>query len=159
VLLIRPYRGTDAPAVRGFVVGLQEFERRIDPRLRPGDAMATEYLRDMLARCVEHAGMLLVAEVDSIPVGFATVLTRVPFESLDDPPGEFALVSDLFVDDRFRRQGVGVALLAEAERLALSAGAQELRINALAGNPVAAGLYERAGFSPYLHTMAKRLSP
>jgi ribosomal protein S18 acetylase RimI-like enzyme len=120
--------------------------------------MAAEYFAHMLARCKEFRGTILVEELDEEVAGFVTVLTKVPFDSLDDPPGDYALIADLFVDDRFRRRGVGAQLLREAERLAVSAGAQEIRVGVLDGNHSAARLYRRAGFSPYLQTMSKRLA-
>ena len=39
-LAIRKYQPEDTAGVRRYVVELQEFERRIDPRLRPGEEMA-----------------------------------------------------------------------------------------------------------------------
>src|SRR3712207_7848522 len=45
------------------------------------------------------AGTILVAECESAVAGFAAILTRVPFEELDDPPGEHAIVSDLVARD------------------------------------------------------------
>jgi len=155
--MIREYRQDDAAAVRGCIVELQEFERRIDDRLRPGDSMAAGYLAQILDRCREHAGTILVAECSGAIAGFAAILTRVPFESLDDPPGEYAIVTDLVVREAFRRRGLGAALLREAERCAIAAGAAELRIGVLSANQSAARLYRSAGFAPYSETLAKRL--
>ncbi|MGH7554464.1 MAG: GNAT family N-acetyltransferase [Longimicrobiales bacterium] len=154
---IREYGVGDASAVVACVVELQEFERGIDDRLRPGEAIAAEYLEHMLRWCGECAGTVLVAECESQVAGFATILTRVPYVALDDPPGEYALVSDLVVRAGFRRRGLGEALLREAERYARTAGAAELRIGVLSGNVGARALYDRVGFTPYLETLAKRL--
>jgi GNAT superfamily N-acetyltransferase len=159
VSTIRAYHDGDAAGVRACIVDLQEFERQIDERLRPGEAIAADYLDQMIDRCRECAGTILVLECDGMIVGFATVLTRVPFEELDDPPGEYALVSDLAVRTPFRGRGFGAALLAEAERRARTAGAAELRIAALSSNPVAGRLYRRSGFEPYLEVLSKRLRP
>jgi GNAT superfamily N-acetyltransferase len=155
--MIRVYREDDAPVLRDCVVELQEFERQIDDRLRPGRSIAAEYLEHMLRRCRECAGTILVAECGGAVVGFATVLARVPFTELDDPPGEYALVTDLVVRAGFRRRGIGEALLREAERWAAAAGAAELRVGVLSANRSAGRLYRRAGFKPYLEIVAKRL--
>ena len=154
---IREYRERDASAVTACIVELQEFERRIDERLRPGESMAADYLGELLRRCGECNGKILVAECDGRVAGFIVVLTRVAFEALDDPPGHYALVSDLVVRDGVRRRGIGRALLQEAERCARAAGATELRIGVLSANRAARRLYRRAGFAPYLETLAKRL--
>jgi GNAT superfamily N-acetyltransferase len=155
--MIREFRADDAAAIRGCIVELQDFERQIDDRLRPGEAMASEYLRHILGRCREHAGTILVAEHGGAIVGFAAILARVPFESLDDPPGEYALVSDLAVLEVFRGRGIGTGLLSEAEQYATAAGATELRISVLSANETAVQLYRRAGFIPYSETLAKRI--
>src|SRR3712207_6192212 len=155
--LIREYREDDLAAVRACIVELQDFERRIDDRLRPGGSMAADYLDRILGRCRDCAGAILVAECDSTVVGFASILTRVPFEELDDPPGEYAIVTNLVVRDGFRGRGFGAALLAAAERYARTAGATELRIAVLSANRGAATLYRRVGFVAYSEVLTKRL--
>lgn len=156
--MIRQYGVGDAPAVRACIAELQERERRIDARLRPGAVMAAAHLDAMLDNCRRYAGMILVAEEEGAVVGFATVLTHVPYAGLDDPPGDYAIVSDLAVLAPFRRRGIGRALLAESERRAVAAGAPELRIAVLAGNDEAHTLYRSAGFAPYLETLSKPLT-
>lgn len=155
--VIREYREEEVLAIRACVVELQDFERRIDDRLRPGASMAADYLRRMIGRCRDCAGTILVAESDGTVAGFAMILTRVPFEELDDPPGEYAIVADLVVREGFRRRGLGAALLVEAERYARAAGASELRIAVLSANRGAAELYRRVGFAPYSEVLTKRL--
>ena len=155
--VIREYRDADAPAVRRCIVELQDHERRIDGRLRPGEAMCVQYLDDMLRKCNELAGAILVAECDGEVAGFVTILARVPFEELDDPPGDRAIVSDLAVLARFRRRGLGAALLREADRYAREAGATEIRIGVMSENRGAAQLYRQEGFAPYLEILSKRL--
>jgi GNAT superfamily N-acetyltransferase len=154
---IRRYEETDEAGCRACVAELQEAERKIDARLRPGEAMADEYLRVMHARCREWDGSILVAEVDRQVVGLTQVLARVPFESLDEPPGERAIVAELVVLEGYRGRGLGAALLSEAERYAREAGASELRISVLAENSTARALYAKAGFAPYLETLVKPL--
>ncbi len=154
--LIKEYRDSDAPAVRACIVALQDHERQIDPRLRPGASMAAEYLAQMLTRCRDFAGRILIVECTGLVVGFVTVLARVPFHELDEPPGEFALISDLVVLEPFRRRGFGGALLAAAERYARELGASELRIGVLSGNHTARRLYCVVGFDGYLEVLTKR---
>jgi ribosomal protein S18 acetylase RimI-like enzyme len=154
--VIREHCEDDLAAMRACIVELQEFERRIDDRLRPGESMAGDYLAHMIGRCRECEGTILVADCEGSVAGFATVLAHVPFEELDDPPGNYALVTDLVVRDGFRRRGLASALLAEAERYARAAGATELRIGVLSGNRAAAELYRSRGFTPYLQILTKR---
>lgn len=156
-LTIRPYKQDDADACRCCVVELQDAERRIDSRLRDGEAMVDDYLRQMHERCRHHAGIILVAEQAGAIVGLTMVLTHVPFESLDEPPGAFALVAELVVRSGFRGRGIGRELLQAAERHARESGATELRIGVLSKNHPARQLYLDEGFEPYSETLAKPL--
>ena len=154
--MIRPYRPDDASAVRRCVTELQEHERVLDPRLRPGQAVADDYCEQLHARCREVEGRLFVAEQDGIVVGFVCVLAREPFTDLDDPPGTYALVTDLIVLPPWRGRGIGRRLLESAEAFARNAGASEFRIGVLSGNLSARRLYLAAGFQPHLEIFAKR---
>jgi GNAT superfamily N-acetyltransferase len=157
VTVIRPYEPDDEAACRACVVELQDAERGFDQRLRPGEAMAEEYLAQMHVHCRDHAGAIFVAERLGEIIGLVMVLARVPFEALDEPPGTYALVAELVVRDGFRRQGTARVLLDTAERYARDAGAAELRIIVLSHNTPARTLYFREGFAPYKETLTKSL--
>jgi GNAT superfamily N-acetyltransferase len=153
--LIRAYRAGDGPSLRDCIAELQDSERAIDGRLRPGRAIASDYFDAMLEDCHRYAGQVFVLEVERAVVGFTTVFARVPFERLDEPPGDYALVAELLVRRAYRRRGYARALLAHAERYAAAQGAVELRIGVLSGNGAARTLYLRFGFTPYLETLSK----
>ena len=154
---IRPYRSEDAAGCRACVVELQDAERQVDPRLRPGAAIADAYLDQIHKYRRDYAGDLFVVECDGEIAGLVNVLTRVPFEAIDEPPGNYAIVAELVVLERFRRRGIARALLDVAEQRARSAGASELQIAVLSRNAVARDLYLREGFVPYKETLSKRL--
>lgn len=157
-IVVRPYSPADARAIEALIVEMQEFERAIDPRLLPGREMAAEYRVDMELRCRTHAGAIFVAEASEAVVGFVAVQARVPTIELDQPPGHYALISDLSVAALHRSQGIGRQLLLAAEAFAEESCADELRIAVLAGNDPAIHLYGSVGFEPYLHLLAKPLS-
>jgi ribosomal protein S18 acetylase RimI-like enzyme len=155
--VVREYCASDAQAVKACIVELQDYERTIDPRLRPGASMAAEYLAQTLDRCRDFTGRVFILDCDGAVAGFITVLARMPFHELDDPPGEFALISDLVVREPFRRRGYGRALLDAAERFARHSGASELRLGVLSANRTALEVYRRAGFESHSHVLSKRL--
>ncbi|HUP36286.1 MAG TPA: GNAT family N-acetyltransferase [Candidatus Limnocylindria bacterium] len=103
-------------------------------------------------------GRVLVAEIDHRVVGFIALLARVVPEEPDEDQTPYAYISDLVVLPRYRRRGVGRALLERAEALARSSGARVLRVGVLAKNESAARLYRVAGFSDYQLQLAKRLT-
>ena len=154
---IRTLEPRDLSALHGLVAELQDFERGLDGRLRPGSEIAEEYTTAMQKLCVEHDGAILVAVVNGELAGFATVRARVPFQHLDDPPGTYALLADLVVSERHRGLGIGRGLVEAAKAYAIEHGASELRVGVLAGNTVARNLYVSSGFTPYLELLSKRL--
>ena len=156
-LHIREADARDEPKLEECLTALQNYERTLEPRLRPGAEIAEEYWRRLRAKCAEQDGATFVAEAEGEIAGYVTVLARVPYEKLDDPPGEYAYVSDLYVHPRFRGRGCARALLARAEQHARGHGAREIRIGALAANTPARELYRSAGFVLQLETLGKSL--
>ena len=145
--VIREYEpDRDAQSLRTCIVELQEFERRIDPSLPPGAAMVEGYTSYLFDRCQAHAGKVYVVEADRLVVGFVCVWSNVAPSEPDEPQTSYAYVSDLVVLPRFRRHGLGRALLLEAENYARAQGATVIRIGVLAANAVARALYKSAGF-------------
>lgn len=156
--VIRPFEPRDAGALRQCVISLQEYERVIDTRLRPGEMMADEYCDYLHMRCRDARGIILVAEHDAEVAGFVCVLAEEKFTALDDPPGTYALVTDLAVLDQFRRRGIGRLLLDAADAYAREARAAELRIAVLSRNAAARAFYLSKAFEPYLEVLSKPLS-
>lgn len=154
--IIREYRPADAAAVRRCVVALQDFERTLDPRLRDGETIADAYCEQIHTRCRDAVGRVFVAELAGVVVGFIAVLAHEAFTELDDPPGTYALVTDLIVLSPYQNQGIGRQLLERAEAFARAAGASELRIGVLAQNVAARRLYLAASFVPQLEILVKR---
>ena len=144
--------------LRVCVVELQDFERRIDPRIPPGAAIADAYIADMFKRCEECGGRILVAEVDGDVAGYATILPKVRSEQLKAGDLEYGLISDLIVLERYRGLGLGQKLLAAAEQYAKACKVRYLRIGVLAGNQVAESLYASSGFSPLYTELEKTIT-
>lgn len=157
--LTREYDGArHAAGVRECLIELQDFERKIDPRMPPGVDIADAYIDDMLDRCGQCGGRVLIAEVDDVVAGYATILPRVKSEQIEDGNLEYGLISDLVVKEAYRGHGLGRRLLDAAEQYARSCRVKYLRIGVLHGNLVAEGLYESAGFAPLYIELEKGLT-
>jgi len=157
--MIREYQpGQDTPSLRDCIVELQEFERRIEPALSAGTTMADAYLAYLLERCSEYRGKVFVAEVDRRVVGFVCVWARVQPTEPDEPPAEYAYISDLVVLPSFRQHGLGRALLERAEGYAREQKAMRIRIEVLAQNLIARRLYLDLGFRERRIELSKDLS-
>jgi ribosomal protein S18 acetylase RimI-like enzyme len=114
---------------------LQELCRRFKDRV-PSDEEAVAFL----ARNDIH---VWVAEVDGELAGFAYayVLLRIDGDTS-------VFLYELGVDDRFRRQGLGRALVDEARRVAETAGAAKMWVDTSYDNEPARRTYAAAGGHP-----------
>jgi len=155
---IRRFRPEDAAEVTGCIVQLQNYERLIDERVLPGEAVEAWYLDHLLKVSAEQDGTLFVAEVDGRVVGFAAVQRQVTNDDVDESEYDFALISDLGVNESHRGQGIGRALIAACEAFARGRDVRWLRIAVLGRNGLARGLYERCGFEDRQVVLEKTLA-
>jgi GNAT superfamily N-acetyltransferase len=83
-----------------------------------------------------------VAELDGKPLGFLDLFV--------DPDvahgGNIGLIGNLVVDEHYRRQGLGTALVREAIRYSREQGLVELHLWADFDNEAAIALYAKLGF-------------
>ncbi len=103
------------------------------------------------SRGIEHP---ILAELDGKVVGFAS-LRLLDYLGEDAP---YAEISELFVLERYRRRGVGRALMAELEVRARSAGASSLTVLTAADNESAVALYRAMSFQAYSVGLQKWLT-
>ena len=113
------------------LAGLQALEARSFA----SDRMSRRSLRRLIGR---DTACLRVATSAGRLVGYYLVLFR--HNSL------VARLYSIAVDRRFRGDGVGHRLLADAERAASRRGRRTLRLEVRTGNRAAIGLYERHAF-------------
>jgi len=157
-VLIREFDETlHRKGVEACLVELQDFERLLDPRMPPGADIVEFYIPQMLLRCTQCEGIVLVAEFNDAIAGYATVLAKVRSEEIEDGDLEYGLVSDLVVAKNHRQQGVGKKPLQAAETYARSKDVKWLRIGVLAANYVAGNLYESLGFEVLYIEREKKL--
>lgn len=135
---IRDVRQEDAGAIARLIT---EFT---------GMETTPEDVRGRLERSqgVEHP---ILAEIDGETAGFAS-LRLVHYLGEDAP---YAEISELFVTQRFRRQGVGRALLAALEVRARAAGATSMAVLTADDNQAALATYRAAGMEQFAVALQK----
>lgn len=148
---------TDATQLRACMIELQDFERELDSRMPSGEEIADDYIVEMLQRCRQCDGEVLVADADGEIAGYVTILNRVQSDDLDDGDIEFGLVADLVVRKAFRGRGLGRELMAAAEASARQNDVRWLRISVMAANRGARQMYESMGFSEIYVELEKDL--
>ncbi len=157
-VVIRPATEADRPVLERFMVALQEFERAIEPNRRPGLEMAAAHMADLLARVAAHpaAGVRLAVDPEG-PVAF--ILWHIEEAgALVLPENRIcARITDLYVEERARRRGVGRRLLAAAEAHLQGHGVRRVEIGSVAANHAAIAAYEKAGYTRCLVELGKSL--
>ena len=113
--------------------------------LRQSDAVAAALYPGSFRRAIDPAALaapgirLLVARIDGRAAGCCALFDR------GDGTAE---VKRMIVGDAFRRRGVGMALIAGAEREAIRLGIGTLLLEVGTRNEEAHAMYRRAGFLP-----------
>ncbi len=95
----------------------------------------------------------ILAEIDNRVVGFAAVRI-VPTVFYTNPHAE---LTELFVEEAYRRKGVGQALITHAEQLAREGGASELIVLTGLDNEASQALYRGMGFEDLDQALIKAL--
>lgn len=134
-LSIHPATRDDVPALLSLIRGLAAFERK------PNAVVATEQdlLRDAFGSHPKFRA--LVANWKGEPAGYASF-----FHFYSTYQGGSALfLEDLFVLERFRGNGIGMALLSAVAKLASDEGCFGLRWEVLDWNRPAIEFYEKLG--------------
>src|SRR4029078_2614746 len=122
-----------------------DFHRGLESSWPEGTAIVDDYLRYLDDECAAHDGVVMLAESSGAVVGFVCVVASTRGDAPDDP-APFAWIHDVFVKAEYRRQGIALHLLAEAEAFARARGARQVRLGVLARNEGAQTFYRRQGF-------------
>jgi GNAT superfamily N-acetyltransferase len=135
MLRIRHATREDVPALLALIRGLARYEKR------PHAVVTTEreLSRDLFGPQPKFRA--LIAEWDNEPAGYASF-----FHFYSTYRGRSALfLEDLFVLEKFRGKGIGMALLTAVARLAIEEDCFGLRWEVLDWNRQAIEFYEKLG--------------
>lgn len=111
----------------------------------------------VLSLIAEEKVGLFVAQAENELAGLICVLVR---ESPAIPifvPRRYAVIDNIVVRDRFRRRGVGRALVERAHEWATVQGVEEIELNVWAFNRGAVAFYRRLGYETASLRMTRRL--
>ena len=157
-MTIRPARlPDDEAAIFAFLDGLQDHEAAFEPNRRRDPAWAAEHWRVALSRREELNGIMLIAEQDGVPVGWAFAHDDTADVFVVEDERTHGFVAELYVAPDARGRGHGKALIRACEDWAKSRGHKLLIIGVLAGNSRAIRAYEGAGYAPYSVLMRRYL--
>lgn len=155
-MIIRKARESDLGTVVSLWNDLAACHDTLDDRFWARSTDADEKMRAWMAEALSKADrLLLVADQQGIVVGFLHATLR------DAPPPMKPRLSghitDVVVPHEHARQGIGIALVAAAERWFLEQGAENATTTVAVHNQRGRAFWAKNGFSPWTQTMWKRL--
>ena len=158
MIKIDPFHQSDLAIVIQYVEAIQEFERIHVPELKSGREIGSDYASMLIKRAAERNGCILMAKAETVTVGFGCAWVQSDNDMLlRDDARTHAYVSDIFVEDAWRRQGIALQILSALETEMRSRGCRRIRICSKATNQVALGCYNEAGYRPYEIAFTKDL--
>lgn len=126
--------------VDGYLLVTQLFNKYRMFYNQPSDiALAETFIKNRLRN---SESVIFVAFADDVPVGFTQLY---PLISSVKAVKNW-LLNDLFVDNSYRKRGIGEALLKAAGSFAKTHGATFLQLETAIDNYAAQRLYEATGF-------------
>jgi GNAT superfamily N-acetyltransferase len=147
----------DEPAILAFIQGLQDYELQFESNRRRDSAFSADHWRDVQHTCAEKHGVILVAEQDGTPVGWAFAYEQQGELFITEPERRHGFLAEIYVTPAARGAGHGRRLIEACEAWSRGRGHKVMTIGVLAGNVRAVRAYEGAGYGHYTHIMRRYL--
>jgi ribosomal protein S18 acetylase RimI-like enzyme len=156
-VLLRAAAQEDYDAVCMLLAQGDHFHAEALPQIfRPieGPARSREYFERILAN--ENAA-IFVAEQQGTLIGMIQCDVRTAPDVPIVVPRHFVYIDNLVVSERFRHQGVGLALVERVHQWTREKGLTEVELGVWEFNTSARILYEKLGYQTTRRIMSKRL--
>ena len=148
----------DAAIGRAFIFGLQTFEHAMEDDRRLDASVAGEFFDVLAGRVAEKDGRIFIAEDDqSAAIGWAVCFVDENEIYVEPAVRRYGYISELYLVEGRRGQGIGRALIAECEAHFRALGLKRMMIGVVATNTRAQRSYLSAGFRPYSEMLVKAL--
>src|SRR5438105_10518111 len=150
---IRPARPEDVPAVLPMVAKVCAFHEALDPA-KYGFLPEPErrYERWLGARATDDRSVFLVADAAADGRAAARIVAFLVGTVEEEIPiyriAEFGFVHDLWVEERYRNEGVARQLVTLAVERFRAIGVKQVRLDAAYANEAARRLFAACGFRP-----------
>lgn len=155
-LIIRKAEISDLDMVVDMQLSLQRHLEKCSSSVWRYTEERKKFLRqDYVKYLADENSLLLVAELKGEVVGF---LSSTVAHRTDHLPKIIGNISSIYIQENFRRQGIGSRLVREACRFFRSKNAESLNLRYVLGNSEAERFWKTLGFKPILVTAGTNIN-
>ena len=158
---IRKYNETDRPELLRLMEELQDYVTGVDPlkRVERREGFGEAYTEWLLGVIAEADGVIYLAERDGKIVGCsAGIMPKQPLHDvLAGVPSKFGRVQEMYVDEKFRGEGIGKVLIEKCEVYFKQNGCDVALVEVFAPNKSAYEFYRACGYADRDINLMKKL--
>lgn len=149
--IIRTARRQDAKPIGALWQALMDFHRARDPRFEFAPSAMREFEQHLIQMMRSRGARVYVAEAAGEVIGYTMgeIHTRKPIY----PVGTYGFISDVVVDEAWRRKGVGRALAETLMAWFRQHGVTAIELFVAVANPVSDAFWRSLGFTDYLRLL------
>lgn len=148
---IREAKRQDIASVTALWEAMMAFHGERDPRFRFTVNAPREFERHLTAVLRSFSAKVYVAEAEGQVVGY--ILGEMHQRKPIYPVGNYGFISDISVQEAWRRHGIGQALVGTLMRWFRHEGATVIELFVSTANPVSTAFWEKMGFGDYLRLL------
>jgi ribosomal protein S18 acetylase RimI-like enzyme len=149
--MFREYDNNDKDLLLDFIKKLSQNSKDIDPlkRVKNFPGYAELSLTDLLSDVEKYRGKIWFAQDDETVIGYVigAIWEQNEKNKLEIGPHTLGEVLELFVEEKYRGQGIGTKMLAMMEDYFKEKQCDSMWISVFAPNNPAHELYEKFGFT------------
>ena len=145
----------DLPVIRDMFLNLYQHLNRLGFQYQLNQEYLDEYLAFQLASRLSR--ILILEREGQIAgfIGFSAFAVNRKF--INAGVKHYGMISEVYVQDNYRGQGLAKELVKAAERYFKDWGITLVLVEALMENRAAQSIYEELGFVPYYTNLVKRI--
>ncbi len=148
--IIRNARLADRFAVAELWCELMSLHQSLDSRFSIAEEGQKKYARHVQEILRSRDNLVLVAEETASGALVGYILGELQMRSPKVKPGLYAFISDVYVREQWRQQGVGSALFEELRLWCVGRKATAIELYVAENNPAALAFWQAMGLMPFL---------
>jgi len=149
-LTFREYKDKDRALLLNLTNKLEEFSKSLDPihRVQNLPGFTEISLKETLGNVEKYQGKIWIAEDEGKVIGYVigVIWKQSEKNKLEIGPHKLGEVLKIYLDEEYRRKGIGKTMLQMMEKYFKEKGCNSMWISVFAPNENAHNMYKKFGF-------------